>query len=128
MKKSLLIIISILQLACASDSYYYHNNQKVYLIPYNISLRSSSNIDYYQNEKGVVLGITDKLIVKLKNDISINNLLSKFNISIEKNLDKNLYLLKTTDKSLTIDISNRLTEKEYVEYAHPNFIKKRIRR
>jgi len=128
MKKFLAIIISILQLSSASDNFYYQNNKKVYLTPYNSSLRSNPTINYYQNEKGIVLGITDKLIVKTKDDISIDNLLTKFNLSIEKNLGKNLYVLKAADKNLTIDIANQLNQDDNIEYAQPDFIKKRFSR
>ena len=51
MKNILLLSILFIQFINANDNYYYNNNQKIYLTPYNNSLRSSQNIDYYQNEK-----------------------------------------------------------------------------
>mgnify|MGYP000113340547 CR=1 FL=1 len=128
MKKFLAIIISILQLSSASDNFYYQNNKKVYLTPYNSSLRSNPAINYYQNEKGLIVGITDKLIVKTKDNVSIDDLLCKFNLSIEKNLGKNLYVLKAADKNLTIERANQLHQNENIEYAQPDFIKKRFSR
>lgn len=128
MKKKFFFLISILQLGYASDNFYYQNNKKVYLIPYNSSLRSSSNINYYKNKKGIILDITDKIIVKLKGDISIDNLLSKFNVIVKKKLGKNLYLLETSNKNYTIAIVNQLNKDDDVEYAQPDFIKQRFRR
>ena len=128
MKKKIIILTILVQYGCANDNYYYKNNQKVTLRLYNSTSRSSSDIDYYQNENEIVLGVTNKLIVKLKDDKYLTQILNEFHLTLEKNLSYNMYLLKTTDKNLTIDISNRLNEKEYVKYAHPDFIKKRINR
>ena len=90
--------------------------------------RSNSSIDYYSTEKGITIGVTDKLIVKLKNDSSLGKYLNEFNLVLEKVLGKNIYLLRVNNKNLTIDTSNRLAEKKDVLYAHPDFIKKRMRR
>ena len=56
----------------------------------------------------LVVGITNRLIVKIKNE--------------------NLYLLQTKNKYLTLITSNKLTQKEDIEYAHPDFIKKKVLR
>lgn len=128
MKNIIIIFVVLIQYGYANDNYYYNNNQKVTITPNNSISRSNTNIDYYQNDKGIVLGVTDKLIVKLKDDKNLEQVLNEFTLKIEKTLSKNLYLLKTTNKNLTIDISNRLSEKEYIEYSHPDFIKKRIAR
>ena len=96
-----LIIIALIQVGCANGIYYYKNNQKENLTPHTSISRSNSNIDYYQNNEGVVLGVTDKLIVKSKDDKELEQILNEFNLTLEKNLSKNLYLLKTSNKSLT---------------------------
>ena len=128
MKNIIIIFIVLIQYGCANDNYYYKNNQKVTITQSVSMLRSNINIDYYQNNQGIVLGVTDRLIVKLKDNKDLEQTLNEFNLRLEKTLSKNLYLLKTINKNLTIDISNRLSEKEYIEYSHPDFIKKRISR
>lgn len=128
MKYIVILFIVLIQSATASDNYYYKNNQKIILLPVSSISRDNVQIDYYQNENEIVLGVTNKLIVKLKDDKYLTQILNEFHLTLEKNLSYNMYLLKTTDKNLTIDISNRLNEKEYVKYAHPDFIKKRINR
>lgn len=128
MKNIIILFTMLIQYGCASDNYYYNNNQKITITPDNSMLRSNTNTDYYQNNKGIVLGVTDKLIVKLKDDKDLKQILNEFTLTVEKVLSENLYLLKTANKNVTIDISNRLSEKEYIEYAHPDFIKKRMRR
>ncbi|MFA6192875.1 MAG: hypothetical protein WC665_11080 [Sulfurimonas sp.] len=130
MKNLLLLFILLLQYSSADDSYYYKNHQRVTItkIPSAATHRSSSIIDYYKTDNGITVGVTDKIIVKFYTDSDIKKYLDEFNATIEKELDKNLYLLKAENKRLTIDISNRLSEKDDVEYAHPDFIKKRVSR
>lgn len=122
-----IILILFVQPGCASDNYY-RNNLKVSIKPIPSLSKSNSRVDYYQNEHGTVLGVSNKLIVKLKDSSSLEYCLDEFNLTLEKTLGKNLYLLKSSDKNLTIDISNRLNEKDDVKYAHPDFIKKIKRR
>ena len=112
------------QYGCASDTYYYQNNKKVNLIPIKPLSRDMSHIDYYKNNNGIVLGVTDKLLVKLKDKTYLENILKEYHLIFVKKIDKNLYLLKTRDKNLTIKTSNMLIKKDFVEYAHPDFIKK----
>ncbi|MDF1883500.1 hypothetical protein JHD49_06050 [Sulfurimonas sp. SAG-AH-194-C21] len=129
MKKTVIICIlfvSVLQVF--GNTYYYKNNKKVGLSLKKVVSRATTNIDYYVNEYGIELGITDKLIVKTKNKKTLIIYLDEFNLSIEKELSKDLYLLKTMDKNLTINIANKLNEKNTILYAHPDFIKKRMMR
>ncbi|MBT5935635.1 hypothetical protein [Sulfurimonas sp.] len=128
MKHIFLIILLIIQVCFANDNYYYQNNNKVLLEPSISIARDSSSIDYYTNEKGIVLGVTDTLIVKFKYERNLNNYLNEFNLTLIKRLGNGLYLLKVENKNLTIDISNKLTQKVDIKYAHPNFIKNIIKR
>lgn len=121
------IIFFILLSTLLSNPFYYKNGQRINL--WYQSETDSANIDFYQTQVGLILGVTDKLLVKLKDTtITIDPVLNEFNLTLVKQLSNNLYLLKTEDKSLTLDIANELHLKDEVEYAHPDFIKKRIRR
>ena len=132
MKKTFLITIALTQLTFASDNYYYQNSKKIHLTqviaPSNDLLKNNLNLDYYQNENNITLGVGDKIIVKIKEGVVIENLLTQFNLSFEKKLAKNLYLVKVANKNVAIDIANRLSEHLEVEYAQPDFHKTRIRR
>ncbi len=128
MKKIIIISILLTQFLNAADNYYYKNGKVAILTPLNSTMRSLENIDYYQNERGVVFGVKNTLLLKLEDEQNLQNYLNEFDLTVKKSLDKHLYLLQTIDKSLTIDIANRLSEKEDVAYAHPDFIKKRVRR
>jgi len=127
-KKIIIISILLTQFLNAADNYYYKNGKVAILTPLNSTMRSLENIDYYQNERGVVFGVKNTLLLKLEDEQNLQNYLNEFDLTIKKSLGKNLYLLQTTDKALTVDIANRLSEKEDVAYAHPDFIKKRVRR
>jgi len=132
MKTTFLIIIAFIQIGFASDNYYYQNNKKIYLTPLVVPssnlLTNNLDIDYYKNENNITLGVGDKIIVKIKEGVVVENLLTQFNLSFEKILAKNLYLVKVANKNVAIDIANRLREHHQVEYAQPDFHKTRIRR
>jgi len=104
MKTIFLIMIALSQIVSAFDDY------------------------YYQNENGVILGVEDKIIVKIRDGVAIDNLLSQFNLSFEKMLAKNLYLLKVEHKKFAIDVSNKLSEHDAIQYAQPDFIRTKTRR
>ncbi|MDX9744490.1 MAG: hypothetical protein RBT59_11765 [Arcobacteraceae bacterium] len=132
MKKTFLITIALTQLTFASDNYYYQNSKKIHLTqviaPSNDLLKNNLNLDYYHNENNITLGVGDKIIVKIKEGVIIEELLTPFHLSFEKILSKNLYLVKVANKNVAIDIANRLSEHLEVEYAQPDFHKTRIRR
>ena len=128
MKKIIIICILLTQFVHATDNYFYRDGKATLLTPLVSIERNFKNIDYYQNERGVVLGVKDTLLLKLQKKENLQNYLNEFNLTLVKTLGENLYLLKTTDKNLTINISNRLSEKEGVKYAHPDFIKKSLKR
>lgn len=127
MKTILLILIITIQTIYAAD-YYYKNNNKVTLTPINSIQRSNSNINYYQTQRGTILGITNKIIIKMKNNNNLEKYLEEFDLILEKIFINNAYLIRVKDKNNTLFISNRLSEKLDVIYAHPDFIKKRISR
>ena len=128
MGKVLILFTIFIICVCADDIYYYKDGTKVYLAPLDFPSRNGLKADYYQNDRGVVLGVTDKLIVKFKDTGYLKKVMKDFALFLDKRISKDLYVLKTGNKDLTIDISNRLSKKIYIEYAHPDFIKRRISR
>lgn len=98
------------------------------LTPLYSIARNSSQIDYYKDENKRVLGVTNRLIVKLKDQHYLEEVLKKFQLKMERELGRNLYLLQTSDKKFTLEISKKLNMKDFIEYAHPDFIKKTIKR
>ena len=125
MLKGMVVFIVLLSYGYAHDNYYYKNNHKTGL---RLASRQHPHINYYRNTKGYVFGVTNTLIIKLKDAHYLPALLDAFELSLEKALGNDLYLLKTSNKDLTIDTANRLHEMPYIEYAHPDFIKHNTRR
>lgn len=125
MLKVIIVFILLFSYGYAHDNYYYNNNHKTQL---HLTSKQYPKINYYQNTKGSLFGVTDTLIIKLKDAHYLPSLLDTFELSVEKALGNDLYLLKTTNKDLTIDTANRLHELPYIEYAHPDFVKHNIRR
>jgi len=76
----------------------------------------------------ITVGITNKIIIKLDNNQTINKYLNDFNLTKIKQIGKNLFLVKVSDNNQTLKVSNQLTQMEGVKYAHPDFIKKIIKR
>jgi len=124
MKNIVLVFLLLLQVVFASDKYYYENNKKVILTKIENISRSIKQIDYYKNKNGVILGVTNKLILKLKDDRNLQKYLNDYNLTIKSQLGNNLYLLNTENNNLAIDTANALRHKEDVVYSHPDFIKK----
>ena len=112
-----------------SQDYYYKNNTRITLEKVHIqSGIGTQNIEYYKNENGTLLGVIDKVIAKTADIKLLKNYARELNITIEKKLAENLYLLKTKGAAETLSAANVLSKKEGLEYAHPDFIKKRMSR
>ncbi len=127
MKKITIAFIMLIQFGYSQDHYYYKDNTKVSLKAYKSNTGNTTKVNYYKNEKGILLGITDKIIIKV-DEVNLKQYTQEFNLTIEKKLSANLYLLKVSDRNTTLNIANSLSQKEGVKYAHPDFIKKRILR
>lgn len=128
MKSLVILFLLLTQLTLANDTYYYKGSQKISLVKQNTLSQNSQNIDYYKNSNNLIFGVTDKIIVKLRESDTVERYLKEYNLSLEKKLSNNMYLLQTKDKNSTITISNILNEKDEIIYAHPDFIKQRVLR
>ena len=76
----------------------------------------------------ITVGITNNIIIKLDNNQTLHKYLDDFNLTKIKKIGKNIFLVKVSDNNQTLEVSNQLTKMEGIKYAHPDFIKKRIRR
>ncbi len=123
---AILLASMAFSISASAQEFYYHNNQRIQLkqIP-KLSHKNSNAIKYYQNEQGNILGITKQIILKISDESQIGLYAMEFNLSIEKKLTRTLYLVKVSDKNLTLETANNLSLKEGIVYAHPDFIKRR---
>ena len=121
----LLYLFIIFQFSYAEVIYYDEHKKDIYLKKYTgKKMFKSSNVDHYINEKDMVVGVSDQLIVKFLNITNLEKYLEEFHLKIEKKLSNNMYLLITQDKNETVEISRKLSGKKDVQYTHPDFIKK----
>jgi len=131
MKILLSLFFIILSLYAAEGSFYYENGKKISLKPVSSPLRTlneKSGIDYYQTQRGIVVGVSDKLLVKLQDKSQLQALLKEFNLVMLKAYNNNIFLLQTPSKNKTITIANELHQKENVLFAHPDFLKQSMKR
>ncbi len=130
MKILLSLFLIILSLYAAEGSFYYENGKKISLKPVSSPLRmvNESRIDYYQTQRGMVVGVSDKLLVKLQDKNQLQSLLKEFNLVMLKAYNNNVFLLQTPSKTKTITIANELHKKDSVLFAHPDFLKRNMKR
>ena len=128
--KIIFFLIFCFKFPNATDNFYYQKDKKVFLTPIkSTQIRTfqkinATQIDYYKTPKGHTVGINKALIVKIKEEKALENLLKKYSIVVKKKLAKKLYLMEVNCTKATLDISNQLYHDDNVSYAHPNFIKK----
>jgi len=125
LKNITIIFILFAQSTYANNLHYIQNNKKINLTPITVKTRTILNnkMDYYINENNITLGVSNQLMLKLKNDNNLKSYLIEFNLIINREIIKDLYVLETSHKSLTINISNELSQKNDVIFSHPDFLK-----
>ena len=123
-----LFLLFAFVLDASDDNYYYDNAKKVLLKPVVSTLRTTTDVDYYENEAGIKMGVSDKLLVQFKETTNLQAYLLEYNATVVKIIGKNLYLLKVSSKQETLSVANRLSEKEDVLFAHPDFLKSGVLR
>lgn len=119
----ILILMALFQVGCASDLYYYKDKKEVYLEPLqNNTLNKNLNkFDMYKTQEGKLLGIADTIAIQFVDISNLQTYLTNYDLIIEKNLGNKIYILKTKNKSLTLQIANELALKDDVKFAEPNF-------
>jgi len=126
MKKIFIVFIILIEIISAQDYFYYKKNHKIELIPQQV--QENKQFFYYKTKEGRLLGISDKILVKSNNKTLLKKYLTEYNLTLLKTLSDQLYLIKVSNKNMTLDIANELNEKEGILYAHPDFRKPRILR
>lgn len=117
------LIIFVCCFAFANAEFFIHEGKKVDIQKIENQSRSFENVDYYKTKNGVILGVNDEVIVKFKDIDLLGKVLLKYNLKIAKKIQENSFLLKTTNKNLSLNIANELSNESYIQYAYPNFVK-----
>lgn len=132
----LLFLITLLP-ATGADSYYYQKGKKIYLSPIQkqtaqaevqiagsltrSTTTESDNLLYYTDNDGRELGVTNRIILKLKEGVDADALFNAYHLSLHKDLKNGLYSVTTQSVDEVVDLANTLYELTDVEYAHPDF-------
>ena len=127
MQKTFVLFLMVVQLGYSSD-YYYKNHQKISLNPVIQQRNKPIQRRYYKNTKGIQMGITNKILIKLSKGEFIEYYLKKYYLKQVKQLGDRLYLVTVDSIDKTLDISNALHRERGILYAHPDFIKQRVLR
>lgn len=126
--KTLLSII-LLYSTLWSETYYYQYGKKVQLTKLKESrVANDQNISYYQNASGQKIGVKNEILTKCKQVDQCSEIFEKYKLTKIKHLTKKILII-TLDKDMDpFDTSQKLSLEEKIEFAHPNFIKRRQRR
>ena len=126
--KNIFIVIIFFQLGY-SNEFYYQNNKKIELTSIKTTQKlqnkdSNQTINYYKKDNGQIVGVTQEIIIKLKEKKAINNLIEKYPITIKEKLTNRLYVVEINSIKEIFNISQQLYRDTNVSYVHPNFIKR----
>ncbi len=115
-------------LGAIENNFYYNGNKKVSLEKINTTQSTSRSVDsadiiYYKTSRNITLGVTNEIIIKVKDSTMLQYLEKKYNFSIIKEIFTGTYLIKITNPEDTITIANALHQENSIEYASPNFVK-----
>lgn len=126
--KSILITISLFTFAFSSE-FYYEYGKKVILkeLPEQRVL-NGKDTRYFINEKGHKVGVSNEIIVKCISSVNCSEKLKELNFTDISNLTSTLYLVKVDNSDEIFTIAQSLYQNENIEFAIPNFLKKRERR
>jgi hypothetical protein len=111
-----------------AKNFYYQDGNKIYLQPLKTQKSINNDIDYFIDQYQRKLGTTDEIIVQLDKDIKIDEILSKYPLSLIKTVGESFYLLRIQNRDDIFVVSAQLHKENGVKSSNPNFIKQRLMR
>jgi uncharacterized protein YbcI len=118
--KAIFLFFSLFGVLSATEYFYYNGDKKVTLIK---TTQSNETINYYTTPANTIIGVTDEIMIKLKDSTMLESLSIKYNFLVIDTLTENIYLIKVSNKEETLPMANELYLEDSVQYASPNFIK-----
>ena len=109
----------------AKTPFYYSGKEKVMLTPIKTISRSLAAYDFYEDARGVRLGVSKAILLGLSDASYLDSLLKEFHAKFIKDLGSGIYLIEVDEKHQTIEVANALHGREGVLFAHPDFLKQR---
>lgn len=124
-----LLIITFFCSTILSDTYYYEYGKKIQLTELKETRASNdNNITYYQNSAGQKVGVKNEIITKCKVPNQCNEIFEKYGLTQITNLTSKILLITLKAEDNPFELSQKLFLEKNIEFAHPNFIKKRQKR
>jgi len=120
-------LLSLLCLSLSAESFYYENGKKVTVKKISDSRANSSTI-YYKNSLGKKIGVKNEIIFKCVEGKECLSIVKRYNLKDISNLSNDIYIAKVSKGSDIFEISQKLYLENNIEFANPNFVKKRYRR
>ncbi len=124
----ILLIIIILNFVIMADSSYYSYGKLLKLTPIKSDRSIKGDTTYYLNDAGQKIGVKNEIIIKCKDNSQCTKILKQYNFKQIQKLTPKLTILKLHSDQDPFSISRSLHKEENIEFAHPNFIKKRYKR
>lgn len=113
-----------LQGCSAKTLYYYDGDEKRILTPESTTQqRSSDGVHYYKDENDVLMGVSNRIIVKVAPQLDLEALMKAHGLTMSEKLTSELYVLSAPNADMSLDIANALTQEDGIIFAHPDFIK-----
>ena len=128
MKIILLILIGIVSMSYANESYYKNGELVELQNIYSSKNVNNSSITYYKTLSGKKIGVTNQLLLQCKESVDCIKLLDTFNLSNYSKLSDTIFIVTITNSNNIFSVSKALFESKKVVFAHPNFIKKKKKR
>ena len=125
----ILLLIILFCTTLLSDTYYYSFGKKVKLTKLKETrVINDQNITYYKNSAGQKLGVKNEILTKCKEKDKCKDIFKKYNLTQIKNLTPNILLITLKNTEDPFELSQKLFLEDMIEFAHPNFIKRKQRR
>lgn len=123
--KKLIIFLLFTSLLRADGSYYERGKLVKLQKIHEKRANDNSGVEYYKTRTGQKIGITDEIIVQCKLGVTCDDLFKKLNLNDISKLTDKIFVIKVKEYDSIFPLSRLLFESGSVEFAHPNFIKKR---
>jgi len=121
------LAIALLIGGLQAENFYYQHGKKIGVEKIAKS-RGGESITYYKNSLGKKIGVEDKIIFECLEHQEALALVKKYQLESLERVSEHLYIVQITRGENIFSVAQKLHEEEHVTFAHPSFIKERIRR
>ena len=127
MRKFLLFLLPLLLFS--QEFYYYKGGKKRALTPIERGkLRSYDTTLYFRDKIGIKLGVTNKLLVKLKESVLIVDVEDRYRVRFVRKVTPKILMFEAESPMECINVANKMVENKDAVFAHPDFISTKQRR